>query len=134
MTFPEPADVPATRPFWSALREGRLLYQHCRRCGTAWLPGRDACPACLAPAPEWLGSAGRAVVVSWIVYHTAYDAAFAGRLPYDVTLVELDEGPRLLTNVVDSEAGARLSLGARVRLQIETEGDLPLPRFRLEPG
>ena len=69
----------------------------------------------------------------WVVYHTAYDDAFRDRLPYDVTCVELDEGPRLLTNVTDSEAGRNLALGARVSLQIEYEGELALARFKLAP-
>ena len=131
--FPAPDITPLNRPYWDGLKEGRLRFQRCRVCDHAWLPAREACPQCLSAEAEWQDSAGRGQVVSWVVYHTAYHPAFKARLPYDVTLVELDEGPRLLTNVIDSEAGHRLALGARVALAIEQEGDLALARFKLSP-
>lgn len=135
MSFPQPDVTPLNKPHWDGLKQGRLMFQQCRRCGHAWLPAREACPECLAPEPEWREAAGEGTVVSWVVYHVAYDEAFSGRLPYDVTCVELDEGPRLLTNIVDSDAGARLRIGLRVSLCIEHEGDLALARFKLaEPG
>lgn len=134
MAFPQPDANPISALYWAALRDGRLSYQHCSHCGHDWLPPREACPNCLQPSPEWRDASGRATVVSWVVYHTAYDPAFKDRLPYDVTCVELAEGPRLLTNVVDSDAGRRLSLGAPVQLAIEYEGDLALARFRLTPA
>lgn len=131
MTFPQPTDSPVSRPWWSALAEGKLTYQHCAACGHDWLPPRDACPACLAPSPEWRVSAGRGRVLSWIVYHTAYDPAFADRVPYDVTLIALDEGPQMLTNIIDSDAGRALRLGAPVQFDIGQEGELAIARFRL---
>ena len=131
MSFPRPSEPPVAQPYWQGLERGVLLYQRCRHCGEAWLPARDACPHCLSPDHEWQQSAGRGKVISWIVYHTAYDEAFKDRVPYDVTLVELEEGPRLLTNVVDSDSGRKLAIGAPVMLKIEQEGDLALARFRL---
>lgn len=131
MTFPQPEVNPVNAPYWNGLREGRLLFQHCCACNHDWLPPREACPRCLSDSIEWRQASGRGKVISWVVYHTAYDEAFKDRLPYDVTCVELDEGPRLLTNVPNSEAGRRLALGAPVELAIEHEGDLALARFRL---
>jgi uncharacterized protein len=132
LSAPAPEISTVSAPYWDGLRAGRLLYQRCRRCRHAWLPPREACPNCLSPDPEWQESAGRGTVVSWVVYHVAYHEAFKERIPYDVTLVELDEGPRLLTNVVDSDAGRRLAVGTAVRLKIEREGDLALARFCLD--
>jgi uncharacterized OB-fold protein len=132
MSFPQPDRTALSEPYWSALQAGYVVFQHCQGCGANWLPAREACPTCLGSAVAWQRSAGRGKVVSWVVYHTAYDEAFKDRLPYDVTCVELDEGPRLLTNIVDSEAGRRLRIDARVQLCIEHEGDLALARFRLE--
>ena len=129
--LPLPQIDERSRPYWDGLAQGRLLFQHCESCGHNWLPARDACPACLAPNPSWQPSGGTGRVVSWVVYHTAYHDALKDRLPYDVTLVELDEGPRLLTNIVDSRAGAALRIGARVVLAIEQEGETALARFRL---
>lgn len=123
---PEPTDV--SRPFWDALREGRLVFQRCA-CGHAFLPARRECPACLRPEPAWERASGKGRLVSWVVYHTAYHPAFEGRLPYNVALVELDEGPRLLTNIVDPND--TLVGDAPVELKIEWEGDTALSRFRL---
>ncbi|GGF49172.1 hypothetical protein GCM10011611_64450 [Aliidongia dinghuensis] len=135
MSFPEPDITPLNEPYWSGLKDGRLMFQHCEGCGHNWLPAREACPSCLAPRPTWQASAGWATVVSWVVYHTAYSDAFKDRVPYDVTCVALDEGPRLLTNVIGSEAGRKLCIGSRVTLAIQYEGETALARFRLaEPA
>lgn len=131
MTAPTPEISSLSAPFWNGLKEGVLHFQECRACGNRWLPARDACPRCLGDQLTWQPSCGRGKVVSWVVYHVAYDDAFKGRLPYDVTLVELEEGPRLLTNVVDSDAGRRLSIGASVKLKIERDGEVALARFQL---
>ena len=67
------------------------------------------------------------------MYHTAYHPAFEARLPYNVALVQIDEGPRLITNIVDPHD--QLFGNARVQLQVEWEGETALARFRLvAPG
>ena len=134
MSAPEPEITDLNRPYWEGLAAGRLLYQHCPACGHDWLPARAHCPSCLEPNPEWRPAAGGGRVISWVVYHHAYAEHLAPRIPYDVTLVELDEGPRLLTNVVDSDAGSRLSVGTRVTLAIEEESGVALARFRIADG
>lgn len=128
MELPKPEITDLTRPYWDALEQGHLVFQRCD-CGNAWLPAHRLCPSCLKPTVRWERSAGHGRLVSWVVYHTAYHEAFASRLPYNVALVELDEGPRLITNIVDSSHALRGD--ARVALQVEHEGDLALARFRL---
>jgi uncharacterized OB-fold protein len=71
-------------------------------------------------------------VLSWVVYHTAYHPAFESRLPYHVALIELDEGPRLLSRVLDGHE--RLQGGLRVELAVSWEDGLALPTFRLDPN
>ena len=132
--LPAPQIDDRSRPYWDGLTQGRLLFMHCRACGNNWLPARDACPACLAADAEWRPSAGRGRIISWVVYHVAYHDALKDRLPYDVTLVELDEGPRLLTNIIDSKGGKALRIGVRVALSIQREGEIALARFRLAEG
>lgn len=132
--LPAPSIDDRSRPYWNGLAEGELRFQHCAACGRNWLPARDACPACLSAAPEWRRSAGMGRVVSWVVYHTAYHESLKDRIPYNVALVELDEGPRLLTNIVGVKGGDGIAAGARVRLAIETEGTVALARFRLAEG
>lgn len=129
MDLPKPEATELSRPYWDALREGRLMIQRCG-CGHAWLPARAACPSCLAPEPRWVSASGRGTLVSWVVYHVAYHPAYESRLPYNVALVALDEGPRLLTNIVDGHAA--LTPDAPVELAVEWEGDTALARFRLQ--
>jgi uncharacterized OB-fold protein len=131
MNFPEPEIIPLNQPYWDGLKQGELRFQRCKSCGNCWLPARESCPKCLTADPEWQAASGRGKILSWVVYHTAYHDAFKDRVPYDVTLVELEEGPRLLTNIVNGERGAALRLNAPVTLKIEHEGELALARFKL---
>jgi len=126
--FPAPQRTPLNEPYWAALDRGQLSFQRCCRCGNAWLPARAECPRCLHAAWEWQPASGRGKLVSWVVYHRAYHPYFAGRVPYNVALVELDEGPRLISGIV---GGGEPAVGRALALQIEREAGLALPRFRL---
>lgn len=131
MTFPTPTITEVNRPYWEGLQEGKLRFQRCRHCSNAWLPARPNCPNCLSPDAEWQDASGEARIVSWVIYHTAYADHLKSRVPYDVTLVELDEGPRLLTNIVDADAGRRLRADAPVTLLVEQEEGVSIARFKL---
>ena len=131
MSVPEIRINDTNRPYWSALAEGRLVFQHCRACGHDWLPPRPNCVACLSSDHEWRAGSGHGRIVSWVVYHKAYAPHLAERLPYSVAIVELAEGPRLLTNIVNSPDGRGLSEDAVVELAIEEDFGRALPRFRL---
>ena len=120
-----PADI-----YRAALEEHRLTFQRCRECGHAWLPARADCPNCWSPDHEWEEASGGATVVSWVKFHVAFDARFKGRTPYNVALVDLDEGPRLITNIIGLPAGEDI-IGKRVTLVFEQDVGRELPRFRL---
>ena len=125
-TIDLPDAPPALAEHREALAAGRLTFQRCAD-GHAWLPPRDRCPTCLSAAWTWEDASGRARVISWVVYHRAYHPAFADRLPYTLAVVELAEGPRLLTNV----HGEPLHGDAPVELTIEHEHGLAVARFTL---
>ncbi|MBN9412256.1 MAG: OB-fold domain-containing protein [Burkholderiales bacterium] len=124
--FPQPDITETSRPFWDGLKAGQLLVQRCEN-GHRWMPARDFCPQCLSARHEFVPASGRATLVSWVVYRTAFHDAFAGRLPYNVALVELEEGPRMMTNVL-CEADA-LQPGMPLALAIGHEGELAVARF-----
>jgi uncharacterized protein len=108
--LPLPEITPLNKPYWSALRDGALVFQACA-CGTRWLPARSECPGCLrADQWRWTPASGRGRVLSWVVYHTAYHPAFADRLPYNVAIVELAEGPRLITSILAANESLRADL------------------------
>jgi len=125
--FPAPQRSAVSDAYWQALHDGRLVYQRCRSCSNAWLPPRSECPRCLLPDPEWQEASGNGRLVSWVVYHHAYHPYFAARIPYNVAVVELAEGPRLVTNLVG--ATRSLAIGMAVALVIEREAGVALPRF-----
>jgi uncharacterized OB-fold protein len=127
--LPEPSELMAE--FRAALAEGRLTIQRCSRCSTAWLPQREHCPNCLSPDWERETASGRASVVSWVVYHRAYHPAFADRVPYNVVVVELEEGPRMVSNVVGITEAEGLRIGTALRVVFEREGDVPVARFEV---
>ncbi len=126
-TFPAPAPSEIAAPYWRALEQGRLTFQRCANCNHAWLPARTECPRCLAPEPRWEDATGRAKLVSWVVYHHGYHEYYAPRLPYNVAVVELDEGPRLISNVI-ADAN-RLRIDLPLRLEVQRESGVALARF-----
>jgi len=133
MTTPQPTLTPITRPYWDALEQGRLTFQKCEECDHSWLPARECCPACLSPAWRRVDARGNGRIVSWVVYHTAYADHLKARVPYNVAIVELEEGPRLLTSIVDCEHAA-LQVDAPVQLKIVPEHGVSLPLFVLSSG
>ena len=129
--IPAPPMNELTRPFWDALKhDGALTFQRCTACGHAWLPARSDCPSCLGELWSREPSKGLGTLVSWVVYRHAYDPAFEARLPYTVAVVQLDEGPRMISNVVGVDAAA-LRIDQRLRLVVEDEIDFKVPRFTL---
>jgi uncharacterized OB-fold protein len=103
-TLPAPDINEASKPYWDALQAGKLTFQHCRHCGNNWLPARAECPKCLEADWAWHDASGKAKLISWVVFHRAFHPAFAERLPYNVAIVELAEGPRMITNIVIDDA------------------------------
>jgi len=97
---PLPHPAPESLHFWQAAREHRLEIQRCNACGQFWFPPALSCPHCQATDFVWAPVSGRGKVFSFVTYHRVYHPAFAKEVPYVVALVELDEGPRLLTNII----------------------------------
>lgn len=114
------------RPHWEGLAQGELRFQQCA-CGHRWLPARAQCPCCLGDSWQWVAAAGGGRILSWVVYHHAYHPAFKERVPYNVALVELDEGPRLMTNIRGPNEA--LAPDRRVKLSIDTTAAVPIAQF-----
>ncbi|MDY7546878.1 OB-fold domain-containing protein [Glaciimonas sp. CA11.2] len=126
---PAPQRDALNAPYWDSLARGTLSFQRCGCCGKAWLPARSECPGCLATDWRWEPASGSARLISWVVYHVAYHPAFENRLPYNVAVVELDEGPRLISNVVGIEDAENLKIDQPLRLVIEEENGIAVARF-----
>ena len=105
-------------PFWAATAEQRLLFQRCERCSRPQFPPRAECLAC-GGALRWEDACKGGLIHSFTVVRRAPSAEFKSRVPYVIALVELDEGPRLMLNVVDGVDHPALAIGARVRVVFE---------------
>lgn len=98
---PLPELVPATEPFWKAAHGHRLVLPKCDACGQLWYPPEIACPWCSARARTWVPVSGRATLYSWTVNYPPLLPYFQQHAPWPVALVELEEGPRMISYLVD---------------------------------
>ena len=120
---PRPAPVADadSAPYWSALHEGRLLLQRCDECGAVQLYPRDRCLTCRGPV-TWVEASGRGTVYSFTVIRQNYSRPFRDWIPYVVALVDLEEGPRVMTNLVDCDLET-VQVGMPVRARFEVVSD-----------
>jgi len=130
LQIPMPEFNELNQPYWGSLVKGNLSFQHCTCCGHNWLPARSECPQCLEDKWTWQVATGKAKLISWVVYHMAYHPAFAQRLPYAVAVVELEEGARLISNVIGVDDFESLKIDQALHLVIEQEQGLAIPRFK----
>ncbi len=99
--LPTPANEELSRPFWEAARRHQLIMPRCNTCGSVFFYPREACPVCLGADLGWTPVSGKGRVYSYTVVHQSANAAFQPDAPYVYAVVQLDEGPRLVSNVVD---------------------------------
>jgi len=116
-----------TAPFWLGTRDKEFRYQRCKACDTVvWHP-RAHCTGCVDGDLHWHTSKGIGTVYSYSVVRQSYHPFFRGQVPYVVALVDLDEGPRFLTNVVGLADPADVYIGQRVQLEWEEHDELCVP-------
>ena len=103
---PGPTPTPVSQPFWDAVERGRLLLQRCRRCGHHQHYPRALCAGCWSQDIEWTAACGRGRVWTHTAVHRPGHPAWQEDVPYVLALVELAEGPRLMSNVIGVAPGA----------------------------
>lgn len=114
--------------FWEGVKRHELVFQRCKECGTWRHPPRPMCPNCQSLEVEWVPSSGKGTVYSWVIYREAPHSAFTA--PYGVVLVELDEGIRFVTNMVETNP-EEIRIGMPVEVVFDdVDKDLVLPKFR----
>lgn len=114
---PRPAGVstPATVPYWQAAAQGRLQVQTCGRCGHVQHYPRTLCSTCWSEDLQLVDAAGTGTVLTYTVVHQPGHPAWRDQVPFVLALVELDEGPRMISNIVDVPVG-HVTVGASVHL------------------
>ena len=122
MNRPTQLESAEAGPYWEATRSRRLVLPWCTACDRPFWYPRAACPGCLGTDIDWREAAGRGTVYAVSVQHNAALPEFKDLVPYTVALVELDEGVRFMSNVVNSDP-AEVAVGQRVRLSWESLED-----------
>lgn len=135
---PAPEVNPETAEFWAATARGELLVRQCEDCASLiWYP-RAICPECGSLRTRWQRVSGRGRVYSYTVNHRG-EGAYRDAAPFVLAYVELDEGPRLMTNIVAADGSAdvagELAVGLPVEVAFQDTGEgSALPRFRPRRG
>lgn len=124
-------DEPDTAPFWQATRNHELRYQQCKACGTIVFHPRSHCTGCTEGELEWHTSSGQGTLYTFSVVRQSYHPFFRQKVPYAIAWIDLDEGPRLLTNVTGvTDPATELTCGQRMQVEWETHETLSIPLFR----
>ncbi|MFI2348519.1 Zn-ribbon domain-containing OB-fold protein [Streptomyces sp. NPDC019443] len=119
-----------TRPFWDAATDGRLLIRRCRACARAHHYPREFCPYCWSEDVDWERASGRATLYTWSVVHRNDLPPFGARVPYTAGVVDLVEGPRMMTEIVQCpEGGPSIGMALEVTFRQE-DGEQAVPVFR----
>jgi uncharacterized OB-fold protein len=124
-----PIPTPETRPFWQGTREGELRLQRCDACAHVYFPPRPFCPKCAGRAVSWFAASGRATLYSYVIHHRPAPGFVP---PYSIAVVELEEGPRMMTNIIDcpqTPEALQLDMPLRVTFK-QLSDEIFLPQFR----
>lgn len=130
MRFDLPTADAETQPYWDAAGDGRLLVRRCTACGEAHFYPRRFCPSCWSDDVEWEQVSGHATLYTWSVVYSNDLPPFGERVPYVAAVVDLAEGPRMMTNIVGCEPDD-LAIGMNLIVDFEQRtDDLSVPVFR----
>ncbi len=130
-TGPVPKVTPETRPFWEAAKRRRLVVQRCQDCNRCYFYPRPLCPVCLSRDVRWEEVSGRGRLHTFVINHRP-PRNFPTTEPYVIGIVELDEGPRLMSHIVEVEpspAIVRCDMPVEVVFEDLTD-EIALPKFR----
>jgi uncharacterized protein len=126
---PLPRPSVESQPFWDAARAHRLMLQKCRSCGKFWFPPSQRCMHCLSGEHDWTEVKGTGRVFSFVTYHRLYHKGWKTDLPYVVAVIELDEGPRLLSTITGCPVD-KVACDMRVKVVFDdVTTDATLPKF-----
>jgi uncharacterized OB-fold protein len=131
---PLPEITDDNRGFWEAAANNELHLQKCGDCGQIRYPVAPICPNCLSGDFHWSRVSGRGTVFSLVVFHQVYHPGFKDEVPYNVAMIQLDEGPRMISNVVGN-SGESVAAGTPVEVTFDPVTEtVSIPRFRVASG
>jgi len=119
-----------TRPFWEGAKRHELWLQRCQDCGKFRFYPRSICPHCFSYNTEWIKVSGRGKIYSFTVSHKPASPAFKQDVPYNIAIVELEEGVRMMSNIVECR---NEDLGIDMPVEVvfdDVTPEITLPKFR----
>ena len=127
---PLPVINDLNRPHWEGARNHEFLIQRCTHCGHLSFPPMPNCDNCLSTDLEWVRADGKGTVFSYIVYHQGWLPGYKDEIPYNVAIIELSEGVRLINNVVGIP-NEKIEVGMPVQVTFEDiNSDITIPKFK----
>jgi len=132
--LPLPVITTLSKVFWDGCKEEKLLYQHCADCGEVIFFPKYLCPNCMSHNLEWLESKGRGKIDTFTVTYNFAPPAFMAEVPYCVAIIDMDEGYRMMSNVVECDFDElECDMPVEVVFDPVTE-EVTLPKFRPVKG
>jgi uncharacterized OB-fold protein len=126
-TRPAPVPDAASQPFFDAAAEGKLLIKYCPTCSRHLAPAAEMCDACHSTDLEWREASGNATLYSFVLNYQVLHPGFANEVPYNVCVVELEEGPRLNGNYLGDNGD--LVVDMPLKVTFEKVGDVSVPKW-----
>ena len=119
-----------TAPYWEYCRKHELRMQKCQQCGYIRFPASIVCPKCHSLEAEWTKLSGKGTVYSFIVYQQVYHPSYKDDIPYAVAIIQLDEGPRMESNITDCKMeDIKIDMPVQVYFDDITD-EVTLPKFK----
>ena len=129
-----PRPSPETAAWWEGCRNHELLIQSCTKCGHRQFYPRIICTECMSDKLEWTRSAGRGRVLTFTICRLPVSEAYAGDVPYVIALVQLEEGPTMMSNIVECNPES-VTTGMPVEVIFEQRSEkITIPQFRPVPA
>jgi hypothetical protein len=126
--FPRP--TPETAVYWQGCHDHTLLIQHCKACGQYQFYPRLICTGCMGDQLEWVAARGRGKVTSYTIVRQAVSKAYAAEVPYVVALIQLEEGPKMMSNIVGcNPESVKTGMSVEVTFEDWSE-EITMPKFR----
>ena len=127
---PLPIPNPDTKPFWDYCKKHELRMQKCSHCGYIRYPASIICPECHSMEAEWTRLSGKGKVFSFIIYRRLYNKAFSDDTPYCTASIELEEGPRMPSNIIGCKLDdIKIDMPVEVHFEDVTD-EFALPKFK----
>jgi len=126
---PRPIKSSSDSVYWDYLKKHELRLQQCNGCQIFRFPASPLCPECHSKDHAWQRVKGTGSVFSWVVFHKCYFPSFAKDVPYNVAMIQLDEGPIVISNIINIE-NSSIKQGLRVEVVFDDiDETLTIPRF-----